>query len=125
MKTLTLSTGSFDQDNTFSISKLKYSRCKLFKDYQKEGDGIYWVMLCSAMLKAEYTDKDREESARLSESANAVDDGEVVLVDGKEFKVRVLGQYSDCAVLDPVVRDADVDEYDEADIEPDHWSIDA
>jgi hypothetical protein len=102
MKTLTLSTGSFDQDNTFHITKLKYSRCKLFKDYQKEGDGIYWVMLCSAMLKAEYTDKDREESARLSEPASAVDDGEVVLVDGKQFRVRVLGQYSDCAVLDPV-----------------------
>jgi hypothetical protein len=124
MKTLTLSTGSFDQDNTFSISKLKYSRCKLFKDYKVEGDGIYWVMLCSAMLKAEYTDKDREESARLSEPASAVDDGEVVLVDGKQFKVRVLGQYSDCAILDPVARDADVDEYDEADVEPDHWSID-
>ena len=102
MKTLNLSTGSFDQDNTFSISKLKYSRCKLFKDYQKEGDGIYWVMLCSAMLKAEYTDKDREEAERLNDPASIIDDGEIVLVDGKQFKVRVLGRYSDCAVLDPV-----------------------
>lgn len=102
MRTLTLSTGSFDQDNTFSISKLKYSRCKLFKDYKQDGDGIYWVMLCSAMLKAEYTDKDHEESARLSDPANAVDDGEIVTVDGKQFKIRVLGQYSDCAILDPV-----------------------
>jgi hypothetical protein len=54
------------------------------------------------MLKAEYTDKDREESARLSEPASKVDDGEIVLVDGKQFKVRVLGSFSDCAVLDPV-----------------------
>ena len=124
MKTINVSTGSFDQDNTFSITPLKYSTCKVYQGYQTEDDGIYWVMQCSAMLKSHYTDKDREESERLMNPANAVANDEVVLIDGKQYKFRFHGNYSNCGFFDPVARDADVDEYDEADVEPDHWSID-
>ena len=102
MKTLTISTGSFDQDNTFTVKPLRYSKCKLFKDYKKEGDGIYWVMQCSAMLKAEYTAKDNEERDRLN-SMEPLDKDEVVLIDGNQYKFHYLGNYSDCGYFEPVL----------------------
>lgn len=102
MKTINISTGSFDQDNTFSIEPLKYSKCKLYQGYKTEDDGIYWVMQCSAMLKAHYTDKDKEESARLSNPDNAIKNGEIVLIDGKQYKFRFTGDFSDCGFFDSV-----------------------
>ncbi len=68
MQALNLSTDSFDQDNTFTI-EIDRRRgpltitAKLFQDYQKEGDGIYWAMQRSACLKSHYTAKDDEERA--------------------------------------------------------------
>ena len=95
MKTLTLGTGSFDQDNTFTVKPLRYATCKLFKDYKTQGDGIYWVMQCSAMLKDSYTAKDNEERDRLN-SMEPLDKDEVVLIDGNQYKFHYLGNYSDC-----------------------------
>jgi hypothetical protein len=106
MKTLTLSTGSFDQVNTFTIAEVRYSRCKLMKDKEVAGDGILWVLQCAGCLKASYSDADRAEMARLNSGESTVRNGEVVLVDGKQYRVRVLGNYSDCAVLDPVSKPA-------------------
>lgn len=104
MKTLTVSTGSFDQVNTFSIAQVPYSTCSLHRDYQVAGDGILWVMQHAGCLKAVYSDADKAESARLQTPAGIVNDGEIVKVEGKKYKVRVLGKFSNCALLDPVVK---------------------
>ena len=106
MQTINLSTGSFDQDNTFVIEYTNPRRtqtmdAKLFQGYQKDDDGIYWAMQRSACLKSHYTEKDSEERARLNAST-PVRNGDIVLIDGKQYKARVLGNYSNCAIFDPV-----------------------
>ena len=101
MRTLVLHTDNFDQDNTFRVSPLKYSRCSLYKDYQKEGDGIYWVMQHCAVLKSSYTDKDREESARLM-ADEGIKNGEVVLIDGNQYRYEHKGDYCDCGIFHAV-----------------------
>jgi hypothetical protein len=100
MRTLVQHT-DFDQDNTFKVAPLKYGRCSLHKDYQKQGDGIYWVMQHSAVLKSSYTDKDREESERLM-ADEGIKNGEVVLIEGKQYRYEHKGDYSDCGIFHPV-----------------------
>jgi hypothetical protein len=103
MKTLTLSTGSFDQVNTFTFEKFKYhNRCSLQKDFYKDGDGIYWAMQHGGMLKAQYSDEDRAESARLQTGDWTLSNDEIVLIDGKQYKTVFKGNYSDCAMFEPV-----------------------
>lgn len=101
MKTLNINTGSFDTLNTFKVAPLQYSRCKLFKDYKKDGDGIYWVMQCSAMLKAVYSEEDVAERDRLNQEAFLEKD-EIVLIKGKQYKFKYLGNYSDCGYFEQV-----------------------
>lgn len=111
MKTLKLSTGSFDQDNTFTVDvsqgSLRHGRrampitCTLQQHYETSGDGIYWFMQRAGCLKAQYTDKDRAERERLN-AMEPVRQGEVVLIDGQAYKVDVKGDFSDAAVLKPV-----------------------
>ena len=103
MKTIKLSEGNFDQMNTFTISNLRgRGKCSLHQDYEKDGDGIYWVMQHGACLQAHYSDADKAENARLSQPESAISDGEIVLIDGKQFKLRFLGNFSDCALFDPI-----------------------
>lgn len=106
MKTLNLSTGSFDQDNTFTMLVKGFRgpetiRCSLHRDYAKTNDGIYWIMQKAGCLKAVYTDKDREETARLNEM-EPLRHGEIVKIDDGCYRVKVNGNYSDAAVLEPV-----------------------
>jgi len=73
----------------------------LHKDYQKQGDGIFWAMKKSACLKAEYTAKDDEERNRLNSMTPLVAN-DIVIIEGKQYKTRVLGNFSDCAIFDPI-----------------------
>ena len=102
MKTLSVSTGNFDQVNTFTIAEIPYSKCSLQRDYQTEGDGILWVMLNAGVLKSKYSAADKAEMDRLNSGESTVHNREIVQVDGKQYKIRVLGKYSDCAILDQV-----------------------
>lgn len=104
--TLNISTDTLDQDNTFAMEVPGFKKtiritASLHKDYQKEGDGIFWAMKKSACLKAEYTAKDDEERTRLN-NMQPLQTNEIVIIEGKEYKVRVLGNFSDCAIFDPV-----------------------
>lgn len=104
MRTLTLSTGSFDQDNTFIVQEPKRNQpmvASLHQDYYERGDGVYWAMKHGACLKSSYSDADRAETARLN-ADSGVQNGEIVLIDGKQYKCRVLGSYSNCAVFDAI-----------------------
>lgn len=107
MQSLNFSTDTLDQDNTFPMevaghkgALVRITAC-LHKDYQKHGDGILWAMKKSATLKAVYTEKDTEERARLN-STEPLRHGDCVLIEGKAHKVRILGNFSDCAIFDPV-----------------------
>lgn len=106
MQTLTLALDSFDQDNTFTIEVVKPRRTLtiraiLCRDYQKQGDGILWAMQKSACLKSHYTPKDEEERARLN-AMRPLQHGDTVTIEGKPYKARILGDFSNCAIFDPV-----------------------
>jgi hypothetical protein len=99
MRTLTLSTSSFDQVNTFHVAtKRSKVRCSLKRDYKKEGDGIHWALNSGGCLKARYTDADRAETARLN-ADTGITHGESVLIDGLEHRCFVLGDYSNAAIF--------------------------
>ena len=83
---------------TFDLGVTKAS---LYKGYEKEDDGIYWGLASGAMVKSSYTQADKDESKRLREE-DPVENGDIVMIDGDEYKARVLGDYSNCVVFDPV-----------------------
>lgn len=102
MRTLTLSTDTFDQVNTFNVDVGRgIVKASLHRDYNKKGDGIYWAMNSGATLKSKYTQADRDESARLN-SEHAIVNSEIVLIDGEQYRARVLGAFSDCAIFDKI-----------------------
>ena len=103
MRELKLSTGSFDQINTFRVfSKRGFPMtASLYQGYEKEGDGIYWAMNHGATLQSHYSAADKAETARLKREAVLMQD-EIVLIDGKQYKIRILGNYSNCAIFDSI-----------------------
>jgi hypothetical protein len=105
-QTLNISTDTFDQDNTFVMEVPGFKKtiritASLHKDYQKNDDGIFWAMKKSACLKAQYTAKDDEERNRLN-SMEPLQANDIVVIQGNQYKVRVLGNFSDCAIFDPI-----------------------
>jgi hypothetical protein len=104
-RTLTLSTGSFDRENTFSVAipgrPYACFSCSLHRDYKKVGDGVLWIMQHASSIVSHESDERRDERLRLL-SEEKVYAGQTVIVDGAQYTVRVLGDYSDCAILDRV-----------------------
>lgn len=104
MRTLELDTTEHKFDSVeynVNVGKKYSSRAVLRKDYEKRGDGILWLLASGVCLKAVYSEKDKATTARLNAEA-PIENGEVVLVNGEQYKVRVLGDYSNCAILDKV-----------------------
>lgn len=106
MRTLTISTDSFDQVNTFNVqinSRKGLQNITGYVGYYKHEDGKeeFFINQASVCLKAVYTDADRAENARLRTEKPVVD-GETVLINGRTFKVKVNGNYSDCGTLTEV-----------------------
>lgn len=102
MKALTLSRDSFDQDNTFTILVKGYKRMKnITASLHHHDECGYYALKESVCLKDQYTEKDVEESRRL-QAMDPLKDGEIVTIDGNMYTVKVNGDYSDCAVFNPV-----------------------
>jgi hypothetical protein len=106
MQVLTQSVDTFDQVNTFTVEvrgfrAMKTIKASLHCGYQKHEDGIFWAMKHSTCLKDVYTEADREESTRLA-SMTSVRHGDLVVINGEQYKVRVLGDFSDCAIFEKV-----------------------
>lgn len=102
MRVLKLAADNFDQVNTFKVATGRRvpSVATLRRDYNRRGDGVYWALSSGSILKDVYTNADRAEGARLAVEGPLVN-GEIVEIDGKQFKTRVLGAFSDCAIFDP------------------------
>lgn len=101
--------GYGDQVNTFRI--VHFNRVlkrdtnltvALMQGYDKQDDGIFWGMQIGAMVKAHYTEADRAESHRLM-TETPVRHGDVVEIEGKMYRVNVLGDYSNAAVFEEIV----------------------
>ena len=92
-----------DQDNTFTFA-FKNSRGQERKrtgyvfDGGKE-EGIV-IMQKSACIKLQYTQKDKEESARL-QAMTPLRAGDIVELQGKNYIVQINGDYSDFGQLIP------------------------
>lgn len=64
------------------------------------GKGMF-LMQKSSILKSHYTEQDHADRARLN-SMEPIKTGDIVLVDGKQYKVTIKGDYSDAGRLTPV-----------------------
>lgn len=104
MRTLKLSTGSFDQINSFGlmVGGRHPVRVSLCRNYKVENDGVYWALNAGSMLKAHYTANDTAESDRIYRDEPPVRNGDHVMIDGAEYVCRVLGNFSDAALFDKV-----------------------
>ncbi len=106
MQVLNIVTENFDQENTFAIELVKLRRtirvkCSVRQDYKVQGDGILWALQHGATLKSHYGARDVAELDRLKNN-EPIRNGDTVLIEGKQYTVRVLGDYSNCAIFDPV-----------------------
>jgi hypothetical protein len=106
MQKLNIVTETLDQDNTFAIELQKRRgtirvKCSVRKDYKVRGDGILWALQHGASLQSHYSAKDVAERNRLNNN-EPVRHGDIVIIDGKQYAVRVIGDYSNCAVFDPL-----------------------
>jgi hypothetical protein len=103
--TLTLSTGSFDQVNTFALEVLDYLkrpmtiRCSLVKGYKTEGDGIFWGMSSGCAVKSRYTEADIAEQRRLDAQV-PVRNNDIVMIEGVSYRAKVNGEYSNAVVFE-------------------------
>ena len=106
MTTLTLSTGSFDQLHTFTIlvqgaRKMRTITASLHQGYQSKNDGIYWALQGAVCMKQEYTEQDLAETNRLN-SLIPIKHKDIVTINNEYYKVKVLGNFSDCAIFEKI-----------------------
>ncbi len=99
MQELNFLVDNFDQDNTFCFAYEGRNGEVQAKGYLLDckDDGIF-IMKKSACLKDKYTEKDIEENNRIYSMQPLRTDTEVK-VQGKVFKVKILGNYSDAGRL--------------------------
>lgn len=87
---------------------------RVMEDYEKDNDGIFWMMQRSICLKAHYSQHDLIER-RLYNEADILEDGEIVqiwkirdfgdkleVVSNKQYRFKAIGDYSDCAKFEEV-----------------------
>ena len=98
--TLTIAQDSFDNaaDFTFEYKGYAGRTCTASGYLFQSNDGQIYLMKNSAVLKSHYSDEDRAERIRLN-SMNPVRDGDTVAVNGKQYKVKILGNFSDAGRL--------------------------
>lgn len=106
LRTLRPVSDNFDRVNTFSLQVKgfrgpKVIWCSLRQGFQTADDGIFWVMQHAGVIADSYTEAEVAERNRLN-SETPVKDGDIVLVGGCEYQVKVNGDYSDAAILEPV-----------------------
>ncbi|HPD73472.1 MAG TPA: hypothetical protein PLL30_16995 [Candidatus Krumholzibacteria bacterium] len=109
MRTMQLHTDSFDRKNTFRIrcGRDGYAaRASLHRGMLTRDDGVLWVLQHASCIASSYSADEIAERERLAAEAPVVN-GEIVEVEGEKYRVRVIGDYSDCAILDPVEKTLD------------------
>ena len=87
-------------------------RCELKMDMEEVGDGKLWLMQWCTIIAAEYSERELTRK-RMMDKSEFVEDGEIVEVmifnrnnieeySVKQYKVHVLGDYSDAAWLEEI-----------------------
>lgn len=106
MRTLNLSTGTFDRLNSFGIELPGFGgprtrAASLHMGAKHSNDGILWVMQHSACIAARYSADEIAEKERIYRGEPPVRNGDTVIVNGKKYLVQIVGDYSNCAYLCP------------------------
>lgn len=105
MKTLNISKGSFDKINTFRIVTRPGrfpATASLECGYKKRDDGILWALSGGTIMQGHYSAEDSANLDRLNEMT-PIENGEIVVINGNQYITRVLGDYSNCAIFDPII----------------------
>jgi hypothetical protein len=100
---LTFPRDNFDQDSTFAFEYKGFRGNPCVATgylFRGDTDGQIYLMKQSACLKDSYTAKDDEERARLN-AQTPVKHGDTVTLEGKDYTVKILGNYSDAGRLIP------------------------
>ena len=105
-RSLTLSKGFDDHTSTFTVETTARGKptkmiVSLQQDMNTKGDGIYWGLQGAVVLSASYSIEEKKETARLN-TETPVRNGDLVQINGGTYKARVLGNFSDCVVFDPL-----------------------
>jgi hypothetical protein len=104
MQVLNFPIDNFDQVNTFAFEYKGFrgnpvqATGYIFHDDEKD---VMYIMKKSACLKSHYTKEDDAERLRLN-TMTPVRHGDIVEVSGKQYRVQILGNYSDAGRLIPV-----------------------
>lgn len=86
-------------------------RTKMYRDYEKVGDGIYWLLQTATVIKAEYSAKDMMERKWFDKAMTIVDGETYFIIDMTKapeayemvkVKAKVNGDYSDACVFKEV-----------------------
>ena len=105
MQTLTQSRHTGDRDNMFTINLPRmrgmYSDASLYQGYKTRDDGVYWALQHSACLQGHYSEADIAHRDRLH-NMKPLENGDIVLINGEQYKTRILGNFSDCAIFDKI-----------------------
>lgn len=103
LPTLTVATSNQDTQHDFKIG-LPNGRtmiCRLMEGYKHAFDGVIWAMQTAATLKDHYTDDDRRRLDRLRDMEPILN-GAIVKITGLHYRVKVLGDFSDAAIFQPL-----------------------
>ena len=107
-KTLSFPVDNFDKKNTFMFEFAGWSgqtRTSVGYLLNAKREGVIYIMQRSACLKDVYTPADYEEGDRLA-AMEPVRDGDTVCVDGEQYLVKILGNFSDAGRLIPITETA-------------------
>lgn len=104
MRMLNITTDNFDTVNSFEIavqSKRTGLQSRIRCQLRQTSDGMLWALNTGSCIKSHYTVEDRAEQARLA-AETPIADGDLVVIEGREYRIKVNGAYSDAAVFTPV-----------------------
>ena len=107
-KTLSFPVDTLDQKNTFKFefaSRSGKTRTGTAYLLNAKREGTIYIMQRSACMKDSYTAADYEEGDRLA-AMEPVRNGDVVCVDGEQYLVKILGNFSDAGRLVPITETA-------------------
>ena len=105
LKLADTSSSAFDTENTFNVDvgKRFFAKCSLhYCEFDEKNIAKFWGLQHCVMISDSYSSKEIAEQARLAKET-PVKHGDVVFISGEKYTARVLGDYSDAVVFDPIV----------------------
>ena len=100
-RTLINHANAFHDEALFNLEVTDRRGTRNLRCYAKFYPDEAFINQASAMIKSSYTDKDRATSDRLATEA-PVRHGDIITLEGNQYRVHVNGDYCDAAKLIPV-----------------------